>query len=84
MINYEVRKQLPTDTLVLDNHAYDNSIIGLTFDGRAIYEFELMCEEFSDDEQCSIEDAIDWVEYNTLRALPYLGEKHPIVVSVVM
>lgn len=24
-------------------------------------------------------DAIEWIDYNTIRALPYMGEKAPII-----
>ena len=44
MINEIIRSKLPKDALVFDNHSYDNSIIGVTFDGRAIYCLEMMIE----------------------------------------
>lgn len=25
------------------------------------------------------EEAIEWIDYNTIRAIPYMGEKAPIV-----
>ena len=79
-INLKIREQLPPNAVVFDNHAYDNSIIGITFDGRAIYCFELMVKELVDDEGWTEIDAIEWLEYNTIRALPYGGEKRPLVV----
>lgn len=79
-INNEIRKKLPNDTIVFDNYSYDNSIIGMTFDGRAIYDFDLMVEELVNDYGMSQEEAIDWIEFNTIRALPYAGSKAPIVV----
>jgi hypothetical protein len=81
MINEIIRNKLPEDALVFDNHSYDNSIIGVTFDGRAIYCLEMMIEELMQDEEMSMEEAIEWIEYNTIRSLPYAGEKAPIVVS---
>lgn len=36
MVKPEVRERLDDDALVFDNPAYDNSIIGQTFDGSAI------------------------------------------------
>lgn len=63
----------------LDNHHYDKSIIGMTEDGRLIYSFELMVQEFMEDEGCDETSAIEWLEYNTLRALPYMGERAPII-----
>jgi hypothetical protein len=79
-VNQEIRNKLPPDAVVFDNYSYDNSIIGTTFDGRAIYSFEKMVKELMNDEGWTEEEAIEWIEYNTLRALPYGGEKAPMVV----
>lgn len=32
---------------------------------------------------CSYEEATDWIEYNTIRSLPYVGDDAPIVVHPV-
>lgn len=80
-VNQDIRNLLPDDAIVFDNVSYDNSIIGTTFDGRAIYDYDLMVSEFMSDEECTSDEAIDWIEYNTLRSLPYAGEKAPLVVS---
>ena len=79
-VNYYMREQLPSDAIVFDNHAYDNSLIGVTFDDRAIYSFNRMVVELMTDEGWTEEEAIEWIEYNTIRALPYAGEKAPIIV----
>ncbi|MBO5823610.1 MAG: hypothetical protein J6Q93_01465 [Prevotella sp.] len=80
-VNSKIRAQLPHDAVVFDNASYDNSIIGTSFDGRAIYSLEMMVEEYMADNGCCEEDARDWIYYNTLRALPYMGEKAPLVVG---
>lgn len=80
MVNMNIRNKLPPNTIVLDNQSYDNSIIGLTFDGRAIYDYDLMVQELIC-EGCSEEDAIDWIDYNTIRGLIYIGEKAPLIVT---
>ena len=82
MINEVVRSKLPYDALVFDNYAYDNSIIGVSLDGRVIYCFEMMIEELMEEDGISYEEAIEWIEYNTLRSLPYAGEKAPMVVYI--
>ena len=69
------------EVLILDNHAYDKSIIGITPDGRLIYDFEKMIQEFMEDEDCDETEAIEWLEYNTMRALPYMGERAPIIIT---
>lgn len=80
MVNMNIRNKLSPNTIVLDNQSYDNSIIGLTFDGRAIYDYDLMVQELID-EGYSAEEAIDWIDYNTIRGLTYIGEKSPLVVT---
>ena len=83
-INQSIRDLLPENTMVLDNMSYDNSIIGTTFDGRAIYDYDLMISELMADEDWNYDEAIDWIDYNTLRAIPYFGEKAPLVVVNVL
>lgn len=64
---------------ILDDHAYDRSIIGIADGGRLIYDYDKMVGELMEDEGWTYEDAAEWVEYNTLRALPYMGDGAPIV-----
>lgn len=82
MVKPEVRERLDDDALVFDNPAYDNSIIGQTFDGRAIYDVEAMAEELAADDEITIEEAMDFIDYNAIRSLPYAGDKAPVVVHV--
>ncbi len=82
MVKEEVRERLDDGVLVFDNPAYDNSIIGTTFDGRAIYDIELMAEELASDDEMTIEEAMDFIDYNAIRSLPYAGPMAPVVVHV--
>lgn len=68
--------------VLLDDACFDKSIIGVTDDDRVVYDLERMYEEYAEDEGCTLEEATEWVEYNTLRAIPYMGEKRPVVVAV--
>lgn len=78
-VNQEIRKELPESAQVFDNHAYDNSIIGVSTDGRVVYDFDTMVQELMEDEGWTVEESIEWIEYNTIRALPYLGPNAPII-----
>lgn len=82
MVKPEIRERLNEDALVFDNPAYDNSIIGTTFDGRAIYDIDLMADELASDDEISVEEAMDFIDYNAIRSLPYAGEKAPVVVHI--
>lgn len=81
-VNIDIRDKLPIGALVFDNHSYDNSIIGVTLDGRVIYGFELMVQELMNDTNWDESTAAEWIEYNTIRSLPYFGENAPIIVYV--
>lgn len=67
---------------ILDNSAFDNSVVGISEDGRLVYDYRRMVIEYMEDEGCSEEEAVEWLDYNTLRAIPYFGEDHPIIVGL--
>jgi hypothetical protein len=83
-LNQQLRAELPEDAIVFDNMSYDGSIVGVTTDGRVVYDYDKMVEELMDDEGWSYEEAIDWIDYNTIRALPYAGENGPIIMYRVL
>ena len=63
----------------LMNYSYDDALIGVTSDDRAVYDYELMVEWLIKSEGFTEEEARDWIDYNTLRALPYMGEGAPVI-----
>ena len=79
-VNEDIRLMLDEEAIVFDNPSFDNAIIGTDQDGRAVYAYDLMIEELMSDEGWSEEDAIEWIEYNTLRVIPYAGNMAPIVI----
>ena len=44
-----------------------------------MYDFEKMVEWLMETEGLSDIEAVEWIEYNTVRALPYMGEGAPII-----
>ena len=78
-VNLELRAELPEDAIVFDNMSYDGSIVGVTTDGRVVYDYDKMIEELMQDEGWSYEDAVEWIDYNTIRSIPYAGENAPII-----
>ena len=78
-VNLMLREELPEDAIVFDNMSYDGSIIGVTTDDRVVYDYNKMIEELMQDEEWSYEDAVEWIDYNTIRALPYAGPNGPII-----
>ena len=64
---------------VPDGFSYDSALIGVSHDDRAIYDYDLMVEWLMEDQGFTEEEAVEWIDYNTIRALPYMGADGPIV-----
>lgn len=67
------------DVIILKNYSYDDALIGVTEDNRAIYDFDKMVQWLIHTENLTQEEAIEWIEYNTIRALPYMGDRAPVI-----
>lgn len=67
------------DVKYLTDYSYDDALIGVTNNNRAVYDFDKMVEWLVEKEKLTYEEAIEWIEYNTIRALPYFGENAPII-----
>ena len=63
----------------LRDFSYDSALIGVTHDDLAVYDYNLMVEWLMEDQGFTEEEAVDWIDYNTIRALPYMGADGPIV-----
>lgn len=57
--------------VTFENPAYTNAIIGISDDNRLIYSFDKMIECLISEDNMSEEEAIEFIEYNTVRSLPY-------------
>lgn len=67
------------DVIVFSDFSYDDALIGVTEDGRAVYDYEKMVEWLMSTEGWDATEAMEWIDYNTIRALPYAGDKAPII-----
>lgn len=69
------------EVLLFEKYDYADALIGISADGRAVYSYEKMINFLIKKENFSYEDAVEWIDYNTLRALPYFGDKAPVIVT---
>ena len=67
------------DLIVFENPDYDEAIIGVSHDDRVIYDYDKMLEHLVRHENMSVDEAADFISYDTMRALPYAGPEAPIV-----
>lgn len=61
---------------------FDKAIIGIDFNytpPKLVYDKQKMIEIMMEDEECTLDDAIDYLEYNTWCA--YVGEGTPIYID---
>ena len=81
MTNREILAEMGyEDVVVFDNPDFDSAIIGISDDNRAIYDYDKMVAHLMDVDGMEMIDAIEFIDYNTLRVypLPDMGEG-PIV-----
>ena len=62
------------DAVLFDSPAYVDAYMGMSDDGRAIYSFDKMIECLMTEDDMSYEEAVEFIEYNTIRALPYFKD----------
>ena len=72
------------DIIIFSGDSYDDALIGVSDDGRAIYDYDLMIEWLMVNDNMTDVDAMEWIDYNTIRSLPYVGDKAPIVMHRLM
>ena len=68
------------DVVIFTDYSYDDALIGVTQDNRAGYDYEKMIDWLVKTQDFTIDDAYEWIDYNTIRALPYAGPKAPIII----
>lgn len=83
MIKENIRQHLNDmgldESLLFDNPSFDDAIIGYTSDERVVYDYDKMVESYAKEFEVEPIDAADFISYNTVRALPYAGDKAPII-----
>lgn len=67
------------DVLLLSDYSYDDALIGITDDNRAVYDYEKMVEWLVANTEMTEEEAAEWIDYNTIRAIEYAGSEAPII-----
>lgn len=63
--------EIPDGSILLEPRAYhDRAIRG--FDGVVLYDYDLLVETFMD-QGFSYVEAVEWIEYNTIRSAAYIA-----------
>jgi hypothetical protein len=67
------------DSLKFESPSFDSAIIGVDYFGRLIYDYEQMIVDFMKINNVSYEEAVEFIDYNTLRSLGYYKDNAPII-----
>lgn len=68
------------EAIVFENPDFCKAFIGNTPDGQAVYDFDRMVECLQEEDDMDHDEAVEFIEYNTIRALPYMGPMAPVIV----
>ena len=68
------------DAVIFDGPDFDEAIVGVTDDGQVVYDYDAMVECLMKQDNIGRLEAIEFIEYNTMRALPYI-DNAPIVMN---
>lgn len=69
------------ETIVLESPDFIDAVIGVSNDERVIYDYEKMIRFLVDTEEMEYEEAVEFIDFNTIGALSYMGEKRPIILN---
>ena len=62
------------DLVVFENPSFDRAIVGVSQNDRVIYDYDLKVEAAMEEEGWTEEEALDWINYNTIRSLSYISD----------
>jgi hypothetical protein len=66
------------DVVIFENPSYDDALIGVSDDNRAIYDYDKMIAWLCKNDGMELDEAVEFIEFNTIRAIPYY-EGAPII-----
>ena len=66
--------------VMLDGPEFDGGIVGVA-GGRLVYSHAKLAAALAAENRWTRDEALDWIDYNTMRSLPYMGENAPVVME---
>lgn len=67
-------------TVYFVNEDYADAILGYTENGSLVYSYNKMIEYLMREDGMDEVGAQEWIDYNVIRSIPYMGDKAPIIV----
>jgi hypothetical protein len=72
------------NSIVFENPDYESAIVGFDYNSdRVIYDYDKMVEFLVITYSMEPEEAVEFIDVNTIRSLSYMGEKGPIILKTI-
>lgn len=79
MKRQDVVDEYGAELLFLSEEYFDGAIIGVTGKSQVAYDMDVMIDLFSRNNDCTYEEAVEYLEFNTWHA--YVGEETPVFIT---
>lgn len=78
--NYLSERDDADEIILMTSPSYDTAILGISSDGNVIYSYSKMIDYLVETDGMSEEEAMEFIDYNTIRAIDYVADKKkPII-----
>ena len=75
----ELADEHGADLLFLSEDFFDAAIVGVTQGSQVVYDMDLMVDLFATNNECTEEEAMEYLDFNTWCA--YVGELTPVFIT---
>jgi hypothetical protein len=79
---YDIETLQEEQTILYRNPDFSTAIIGISDDYRIVYDYNKMIEHLITYDGFTEEEAIEWIDYNTLRAYCSEGQMPIVMYSI--
>lgn len=79
-LKYRLAKMSGDEASFFTEPSYITAVVGVSEDGRVVYDYQRMIDFLVLEDKMTSDEAIEFIDYNTLRTIPYMGEKAPIII----
>lgn len=73
-------------SLMFESPSYESAVVGVSDTGQVCYSYTKMVEHLIEADGMEYDEAVEFIDYNTVRALPYCKpqDKRPIIIYDLM
>ena len=72
ILAHEYVQECVDNMSLFDVPAYAKAIVGITHNDRVIYDYNKMIECLMEEDGMEADEAMEFIDYNTIRTLPYM------------